>query len=375
MKIANQYLENKIFVESFTSKDGKYFAFSKISPFYPDGKGGQLGDRGLIDGANVLSVKEDNGWIVHELDKPIEVGEYDTLINQERRLDIAQQHTGQHILSAAFVHVAEIQTVSFRMGDEYSTIDLDVPYIEPQVIKEVEYLSNKITQTNLSIQEINTSVEEANKQPLRKKLSEKIKDTVRLIKIGDFDTAACSGFHTDFTGEVGMIKIIGYEKVKGNLTRIYAVSGMRALKYFQKYNDVLKEISKNLTSSVEELPLRIEKLQNQAREQALTLSKLSEEYAKLLSTNLPKEGLIYLEGYSEIGNSLWKILDLEKSILVFYDGAKYTIASKRYNIKEFIKFLTERFGGKGGGKEELGTYQSPRKINRTEFDSILKDMG
>ncbi|MCX7653869.1 MAG: alanyl-tRNA editing protein [Fervidobacterium sp.] len=375
MKIANQYLETKIFVENFTSKDGKYFAFSKISPFYPDGKGGQLGDRGLIDGANVLSVKEDNGWIVHELDKPIEVGEYDTLINQERRLDIAQQHTGQHILSAAFVHVAEIQTVSFRMGDEYSTIDLDVPYIEPQVIKEVEYLSNKITQTNLSIQEINTSVEEANKQPLRKKLSEKIKDTVRLIKIGDFDTAACSGFHTDFTGEVGMIKIIGYEKVKGNLTRIYAVSGMRALKYFQKYNDVLKEISKNLTSSVEELPLRIEKLQNQAREQALTLSKLSEEYAKLLSTNLPKEGLIYLEGYSEIGNSLWKILDLEKSILVFYDGAKYTIASKRYNVKEFIKVLTERFGGKGGGKEELGTYQSPRKINRTEFDSILKDMG
>ncbi|MEN3042334.1 MAG: alanyl-tRNA editing protein [Fervidobacterium sp.] len=375
MKIASQYLETKVFVESFTSKNGKYFAFSKISPFYPDGKGGQLGDRGLIDGANVLSVKEDNGWIVHELDKPIEVGEYETLINQERRLDIAQQHTGQHILSAAFVHVAEIQTVSFRMGDEYSTIDLDVPYIEPQVIKEVEYLSNKITQTNLSIHEINTSVEEANKQPLRKKLSEKIKDTVRLIKIGDFDTAACSGFHTDFTGEVGMIKIIGYEKVKGNLTRIYAVSGMRALKYFQKYNDVLKEISKSLTSSVEELPLRIEKLQNQAREQALTLFKLSEEYAKLLSTNLSKEGLIYLEGYSEVGNSLWKILNLENSILVFYDGAKYTIASRKYNVKEFIKVLTERFGGKGGGKEELGTYQSPRKISHTEFDNILKDMG
>lgn len=374
MKIIDTYLDTKILIEDIITKDGKLFALAKKSPFYPDWKGGQLGDRGTINGANVLSVKEENEWIIHEIDKPINAGEYNVSIDEKRRFEIAQQHTGQHILSAAFVHIAEIETVSFRMGDEYSTIDLDVPYIDPDVIKDVEELSNTIIQKNIPIEEILTDIEGANKYPLRKKLSEKVKGTVRLIKIGDFDISACGGFHTDYTGEVGMIKIIDTEKVKGNLTRIYAVSGMRSLKYYQKYNDVLKELSKALTSSIDELPLRIEKLQNQAREQALTLSKISEEYAKLLATNLPKESLIYLEGYSEIGNFLWKIANLENALLVFYDGTKYTIASKKYNVKNFIKLLIENHGGKGGGKDEFGNYQTSKKLTVSDFEKLIQNL-
>lgn len=374
MKIIDTYLDTKILIEDIITKDGKLFALAKKSPFYPDWKGGQLGDRGTINGANVLSVKEENEWIIHEIDKPINAGEYNVSIDEKRRFEIAQQHTGQHILSAAFIHIAEIETVSFRMGDEYSTIDLDVPFIDPDVIKEVEELSNTVIQKNIPIEEIITDVEGVNNYPLRRKLSEKVKGTVRVIKIGDFDTAACGGFHMDYTGEVGMIKIIDTEKVKGSLTRIYAVSGMRALKYYQKYNYVLKELSKALTSSIDELPVRIEKLQNQAREQALTLSKISEEYAKLLATNLPKEGLIYLEGYSEIGNSLWKIANLENALLVFYDGTKYIIASKKYNVKNFIKLLIENHGGKGGGKDDFGNYQTSKKLTVSDFEKLIQNL-
>ncbi|WP_420794725.1 alanyl-tRNA editing protein [Fervidobacterium nodosum] len=373
LKILGKYLGNVVNIEKFENKDGKYYAYAKISPFYPDWKGGQLGDRGFINGAKVLSVKETEEWIIHELDKPIELGIYEVQIDENRRKDIAQQHTGQHILSAAFIHVAEIETVGFHMGEEYSTIDLDIPYIEPDVLNEVEELSNQIIQSNIQIEEIITDVNGANTYPLRKKLSDKIKEEVRLIKIGDFDISACGGFHTDYTGEVGLIKIIDTEKVKGNLTRVYAVSGMRALKYFQKYNSVLKDLSKLLTSSIDELNLRTQKLLNQVREQALTLSKLSEEYAKLLATNLQKEGLIYLEGYYEVGNFLWKILDLSNAIFVYFDGEKYIIASKKHNVKDVIKALVENYGGKGGGKEDFGNYMNNKKLSVDDFEKILED--
>jgi alanyl-tRNA synthetase len=374
LKTFKLYTEDTVRIEDVREENGKYLAYAKNTPFYPDGKGGQLGDRGFINGAKVLSVKESDDWIIHELDRKIKPGEYKVEIDFKRRKDIAQQHTGQHILSAAFVHIAEIETVGFHMGEEYSTIDLDVPYIDPEVLSEAEYTSNEIVQSNLTIEEIITDVSGANTYPLRKKISEKVKSEVRLIKIGNFDISACGGFHTDLTGEVGMIKIIDTEKVKGNLTRIYAVSGIRALKYFQKYNSTLKNLSKLLTASIDELSLRTEKLLNQVRDQALTLSKLSEEYAKLLSTNLPKEGLIYLEGYLEIGNYLAKHTNLENSILVYFDGAKYTIASKKYNVKEFIKKLVEHYGGKGGGKEDFGNYQNQRKLTNKELLSILKLM-
>ncbi|MFN6992181.1 MAG: alanyl-tRNA editing protein [Fervidobacterium sp.] len=366
------YLANTVNIEDVFTKDGKYFAYSIVSPFYPDWKGGQLGDRGYIGNVRVLSVTESNNGIIHEIEDAISPGIHEVKIDEKRRREIAQQHTGQHILSAAFVKVAEIETVSFRMGEEYSTIDIDVPYVEQDVIRETEELANLIVQKNLEIEEIITSVEEANNYTLRKKLSEKIKENVRLIKISDFDISACGGFHTNYTGEVGLIKIIDIEKVKGNLTRIYAVSGMRALKYFQKYNNVLKELSKTLTSSIDEINLRVSKLQEQARNQALTLSKISEEYAKLLSTQLPNEELIYCEGYTEVGNFLWKVSDLSNSILIYYDNYKYIISSKKYNVKEFINKLIANYGGSGGGKEEFGSYQNPKKLSLSDFQKILE---
>lgn len=367
-----KYLKKTVIVEEVFSKDGKYFAYSKTSPFYPDWKGGQLGDRGYIENVRVISVKEEGEGIIHEIETELSCGEYAVKIDEKRREDIAKQHTGQHILSAAFVNIADIETVSFHMGEEYSTIDLDIPYIEPDVLKETEELANTIAQSNIQVEEIFTTIEEANTFKLRKNLSDKLKEKVRLIKIANFDISACGGFHTNCTCEVGLIKIIDTEKVKGNLTRVYAVSGMRALKYFQKYNNTLKELSKTLTSSIDEMNLRIKKLQDQARSQALTISKLSEEYAKLLSSQLQKDALIYLEGYTEVGNFLWKVSDLSNSILIFYDNSKYIIASKKYNVKEFISKLIETYGGSGGGKEEFGNYQNDKKLAVSDFQKLFK---
>ena len=374
MRIFKAYSNNRIQIEKIENNNGKILAYSKSSPFYPDGKGGQLGDRGSIGPAHVLSVRENDDYIICELDKEIQPGEYDVTIDEERRMDIAQQHTAQHILSAAFIEIANIKTVSFHMGDEYCTIDVETAFIEPDVLNEAEELANKIVQSCTEVEEIITDLEGSRNYSLRKPLSDKVKGEVRLIKIGQFDVSACSGFHNENTGEVGMIKIIDTEKVKGELTRLYFVAGIRSLKYFQKYNSVINELAKMLTTSVDELQARIVKMQNQMKEQASTLSKISEEYARCISTNLKNDGLVYVEGYNEVGNFLLKIMDLSNRIVVFFDGTRYLIASHKYDVRPMIKKLMEVYGGRGGGKAEFANYQPEKKMERSDFERICSEV-
>jgi alanyl-tRNA synthetase len=371
LKIPIQYKESRIEIKSVGENGGKYLAYTDRSPFYPEGKGGQLGDKGKIGNAEVLNVKEHEEGYIIELSNKIEPGVYEISIDQLRRKDIAQQHTGQHILSAAFVEVADIETVSFHMGEEYSTIDLDIPFIEQDVIFEAEDIANRIIQSCLAVEEIMTDYEGAKAYNLRKPVSDKVKGEVRLIKIGDFDISACGGFHTENTGEVGLIKIIDIEKVKGNLTRIYAVAGQRALRYFRKYNVVLKELSRQLTSSIDELNLRTEKLINQLREQSSVLSKISQDYAQLLSDSLAENTFIYMEGYAEVGNFLAK--KIKDAFLVYFDGSKYIIASKMYDVRVFVNKLIEAYGGKGGGKPEFANYQVNKKLTSKELELLFRE--
>lgn len=377
MKIPERYLDPTVEIREVKRTDGKTILVATKCGLYPDGKGGQLGDRGRLNGATILRIFENGEETVVEVEGIVEPGVYKTEPDLSRRMDIAQQHTGQHILSASFVRVAEIETVSFHMGEEYFTIDVDVPYIEPSVLKEVEDLANKVVQRDLVVEEILTTAEQVGNYNLRKPLSEKINGPVRLIKIGDFDVSACGGFHTDTTGQVGMIKIIGTEKVKGELTRVYAVSGLRALRYFQKYTDVLKELSKQLTASVDELLIRVRKLQEQARERGLLLSKLSEEYAQVLALKLrdeSQEKLLYLEGYTEVGNFLVRYVDLNGRLLVFYDGSKYTFASKSYDVRLLVESLKQTYGGKGGGKADLANYQPDRPVRQEVFVELFNNL-
>ncbi|HOK87228.1 MAG TPA: alanyl-tRNA editing protein [Fervidobacterium sp.] len=371
MRIFGIYSSEKIEIEKVEKNGGKIFAYATTSPFYPDGKGGQLGDRGSIGEANVLSVRENDEYTVLEIDRDIQPGEYVVSIDRQRRMDIAQQHTAQHLLSSALIEIADIETVSFHMGEEYSTIDMDIEFIESNMLNEAEILTNKMVQSALVVEEIVTDLEGSSRYPLRKPLSEKVKGNVRLIKIGQFDVSACSGFHTENTGEIGMIKIIDTEKIKGNLTRLYFVAGLRALKYFQKYNTVLKELSRTLTTSVDELQTRISKMQHQIREQSAALSSISEELARCISTNLEKEGLVYREGYTEVGNFLMKTLDLSNKMLIFFDGTRYLIASQKYDVRLILKQLIESYGGKGGGKREFANYQPEREISRNEFEKLF----
>jgi len=365
-------LSEKVKIINVTNERNNYLAIIENNPFYPDGKGGQLGDRGKIDTAEILSTTE-TGVV---LDKYLKPGEYSYTINEKRRFDIAQQHTAQHILSAAFERIASLKTVSFKMGEEYSTIDLNEQNIGEEMLNKAEELSNDIISKCIEVEEIFTDREGAQKYNLRKPLSDKISGVVRLIKIGDFDISACGGFHVKITGNINLVKIINTERVKGNLTRVYFLAGLRALKDYSQKDLILKNISSILTSGIYDLKDKIENLLNESKDYKNRVKKLAEKNAYYLAKELTenvlivnKNKVVYHKKEDETANYLHKYIDLKEYTLIIEDenSKTFSIFSKCINCKELIDQLKINNNIKGGGSEVRGNINGDIKL-----EDILK---
>jgi len=190
---------------------------------YVDGEGGQLGDRGSVDGHKILSVKRDGELCSIEIEGFIQrkAGEtVDIEIDLGRRRDISVQHTAQHLLSAVFERELGARTVGFQMGEEYSTIDLTISILTNEMQELVEKTSNSLIGENRSVRIEIMPGEIAGKLDLRKAISEKVVESgkdIRIVTIEGIDKSACGGFHVQSTGELRVLKIIKREKVKGDL--------------------------------------------------------------------------------------------------------------------------------------------------------------
>ena len=352
-------------IEDVVKTEDGLVAISSESPFYPDGKGGQLGDRGRIGDAEVVRVYEKDGKIFHVLKDALDPGEYEVWIDEDRRKEIARHHTAQHILSASFMKIANMKTLSFHMGEDFSTIDLDVHPISEDILKKVEDLANDVIMENRSVIEHIVEREEALKLPLRKPLSDKVKGRVRIIEVEDFDLSACAGFHVRRTGEIGMVKILNHEKVKGSLTRVHFVAGKRALEEYRKRVDVLNRLSKKLTTSIDEMEMRIDIILEDFKNLKGDFEKISEEYARFLFKKLKERAerignieVIYYDGFKSVGDALLKILersnDVDNILLIVKTGGSYQMASQSLEVGKLIKELLPKVKGRGGGGKKIG---------------------
>ncbi len=233
----NSYLDNyKTNVISCTlNNENMYEVILEKTIFYPHLSGGQPKDDGTISGSEVLNVYEQEDNIIHVLSEEVS-GEVDLHINFEKRFDHMQQHSGQHILSCAFSNLYNAKTIGFHLSGNYTTIDLDVANITTDMAKEVEVYSNKIIYDNIRIETEILSHDDAIKTGLRKKPVDD--ESIRIVKIADKDNVACCGTHVNYTGEIGIVKIIKFEKYKSG-TRVEFLCGKRALlDYINKNNDI-----------------------------------------------------------------------------------------------------------------------------------------
>lgn len=232
--------------------------------FYPS-SGGQPHDTGRINGAQVVDVyvRESDNAVVHIIDGNVISDFSEGEIDWKRRFDHMQQHTGQHILSQAFVRIAKAPTLSFHLGADIATIDLPKDGLTPKLVEEAEILANEIVWDDRLIHSRYVGQEDIEEISLRK-VPDLNGDQYRLIEIEDFDLCACGGTHVSRTGEVGIIKIVKSEG-RGDELRIEFHCGRRALNDYREKNEVLNNLSAEFTTSFKELESSVARLRAEAK--------------------------------------------------------------------------------------------------------------
>ena len=262
--------------------------------FYP-ASGGQPSDTGQIDGVPVVDVtlRESDGAILHLLSKDVPGEQVQCEIDWPRRFDHMQQHTGQHILSQAFIRTAEVETVSFHLGAENVSIDLAAPQLSAADLARAEDLANEIVQRNAEVRAWFPAEDELSQLPLRRE--PKVKGPVRVVAIGDFDFTACGGTHVARTGELGLIKILSAVKA-GQDTRVEFLCGERARRDYGRKNAIVTQLAAGFSVGVGEVEQVVTRLksENQELRRALNAAKaqlLDAEAAELLALATDRNGL------------------------------------------------------------------------------------
>jgi alanyl-tRNA synthetase len=235
--------------------------------FYPT-SGGQVHDTGWLTlGGERLRVAEvadtEDGRIVHYLDAPVGLplagAAVHGSIDAARRRDHMQQHSGQHVLSAAFIELYQMPTVSFHMGksDDYCSIDLTAPSVDSEQIAGAEKRANQIVFENRPVRVRYVTRAEAENLGLRK-LPPAERDELRLIEIADFDLSACGGTHVGASGQIGSILLRKSERVRQG-TRVEFVCGDRAVRMARRDYSALSEAAALFSAQLWDVPEQIRK--------------------------------------------------------------------------------------------------------------------
>ena len=299
---------------------GRFAIVLDQTAFYPT-SGGQPFDRGILAGLEVVDVlaRENDDTVLHLLDAPFPdqpaeiVGE----IDWDRRFDHMQQHTGQHILSQAFLQIAEAETVSFHLGAESVTIDLIGPRPpSSSEIEETESLANKVVWDDRPVMARIVSPTELAELPLRKPPT--VTEDVRLVQVADFDWSACGGTHVARTGEIGLIKIIKWER-RGAETRIEFRCGQRALIDYDQKNSMINRVAAGFDVGHWELDKAVERLSDEAKDLRSRLRTAGRALAKYEADELlaaaPSVGGVRLVVYNLTQESLVDMRELARHLV------------------------------------------------------------
>jgi alanyl-tRNA synthetase len=364
--------------------------------FYPT-SGGQPFDTGQLGNARVVDVVDaDEGQILHVFEGELEVSVVRVdgrdlrivhgTIDWPRRFEHMQQHTGQHVLSAAFDHVAGARTESFHLGSVSSTIDLNRA-LSASEIERAEDEANRIVWEDHPVGVRFATAEEAAALPLRK---ESLRTgTLRLIEVPGFDISACGGTHVARTGAIGNIAVASSERFRGG-TRVEFLCGVRALKGYRALRDAMAASVRLVSVLPSELPGGIERLQLEAKDLKRQIKDLQSRLAVFegaaLADTAQKYGSVRgvvgaIEGADQGGLRMLATTITARSghvAVLFSTPAPSAAVIARaadapIDCAAVLKKLIERFGGKGGGRPDLaqggGLQGAP-----DEFVAVARDL-
>ena len=325
--------------------------------FYPEG-GGQPYDTGTLGNVKVLQVHTRGEDVVHTCDGPLEPGSrVSGQIDWDRRFDLMQNHSGEHIVSGIANAWWGCDNVGFHMGSDFITIDLNT-MIDEEQLRQLEEAVNRYLWQDKPVLVTYPTPEELETLDYRSK--KELEGQVRIVNVGEYDCCACCGTHVKLAGEIGQIKIIGAQNCKGG-TRLELLCGKRALQEFRKKNDVSAEVGRLLSVPAVKADSAVKNVLAERDELVQNLNQLKWKYFTLKAEQVPEgtENILFFgEGLNSKDLTHFADLLLQKGAkraAVFSkadEGYVFVLLSAEKDARAYTDEMKEPFGCKGGGKPD-----------------------
>ena len=341
-------------VLSCTEGEGKWFVTLDRTAFYPEG-GGQPTDKGILGTANVLDVHEKNGEIIHYTDAPLSVGAMvEGTIDWQRRFDLMQQHSGEHIVSGLIHEKYGYENVGFHMGADTVVIDFSGELTIPQ-LREIEYEANRRIWQDYEVEIAFYRGEAPDKLSYRSKKA--LTGDVRIVTFPQADVCACCGTHVKRTGEIGCIRLLNVQKLRGGV-RVEMLSGERCYRYFDEVSEANHINSVKLSVPERNTMAALERLMDENSRMKYRMAELENRLFENMAEKLEGAQLIFEPGLSPDGVRKLCVAVMEKTgclcaVFSGADGEPYTYALVRADsadISQLVKEMNKALNGRGGGK-------------------------
>jgi len=370
MKTEKLYYQ-EAYLKTFTARvverlvyDGHPAVVLDRTVFYPAG-GGQPNDRGRLGEALVLNVveRESDGAVIHVLSQDLAGKVLTGEIDWPRRFDLMQQHTGQHILSQAFIHVADAETIGFHLTDDNLTIDLDQRNLAQETIDHAEDLANQIVFEDRPVILRCLTADEVARLPVRK--PPKVETDIRIVEVEGFDWSPCGGTHVTRTGQVGLIKIVKLDR-QSDALRVEFKCGGRVLADFRRKNQIIHQVASALSVGWDNLDQSVSRMQAESKdlrkklldiESKLMMYEAEELYAKaedhgefrLITRVWPERDPANLRAMAK------KLAGKPKTVVLLGSAGRQPMfvfarsADLALDVVPLVRSAIECIGGQGGG--------------------------
>ena len=389
-------LESKlVFVSEREGPEDAVILILETSPFYAE-SGGQAGDRGVIEGLDgSWKVEIDDvrklGPVVVHLGRLVggvlpETGtQASAVVDVECRVQTKRNHTGTHLLHQALREVLgdHVQQQGSYVGHDRLRFDFANPRaMTPEEVDEVERRVNAQVYRNAMVQTSLENLDDAKARGVTALFGEKYEDEVRVVDVGGWSTELCGGTHVAAAGDIGPFVIVSEAAIQAGVRRIEAVTGERAVQRNQAQRRLLTQSARALKVSPDEIPARIEALQDQVKKAkkakqegskvdvglALDAMKEASELIDGVMTCVVDLPEMDLGGLRDLGTRAKSLSDDLAVVFFGRDGGRVPFVAlcqgqaieRGLKAGDLAKAISSELGGGGGGKPDSAQGQGLR---------------
>lgn len=343
-------------VTGCAEKKGQYVVTLDRTAFFPEG-GGQGADHGTLGDAQVIDCHEAGGEVEHLVDRPLTPGaQVEGHVDAVRRLDMMQQHSGEHIFSGLVCRLFGYDNVGFHIGSEAVTMDFSGPLTQADIDR-VEALANEVVWRNVPVETLLLTPEEREAMHYRSKKA--LTGEVRIVNIPGADTCACCGTHVKQTGSIGQIKVLGFAKYKSGV-RVSILCGRRAL---AEENALLHQVKESgaalsckqheVAEAVQHLLAERDRLRFENEQLGMRLFDMMAAAEAPNAVRMVVCDAIPAGAVRKAAGRLCQGARLGLVLVPREAGYSFALSSETEDVRPMTRALCAAFGGKGGGPKDM----------------------